>query len=180
MAIFFGVGPDAIWDRFARLLFDWFRAPALEVTIKDNGQWAAIGKIGFLPLTRLKAEDKQRFVASLAAYTGREWRDTKLRSTARWSFATLVDAGEELAPSSIASLKHWSRVAARMGVEVEPIGKRDLAKLANYDALVHPPDHVDLQPHLPLRAACRTGGHAGHRRSAVHDPLHQQGFISTN
>ncbi|MGY6707420.1 MAG: RimK family protein [Rhizobiaceae bacterium] len=135
VTIFFGVGPDANWDRFARLLFDWFRAPALEVTIKDDGRWAAIGRIGFLPIARLKVEEKQRFVASLATYTGREWRDTKQRAPARWSFATLVEAGEQLAPSSIASLKHWSRVAARMGVEVEPIGKRDLARLANYDAL---------------------------------------------
>lgn len=135
VAIFFGVGPEAAWDRFARLLFDWFRAPALEVTIKDNGQWASIGRIGFFPLARMKTQEKARFVASLAAYTGREWRDTKLRTPARWTFATLVDAGEVLPPSSIASLKHWSKVAARMGVEVEPIGKRDLARLANYDAL---------------------------------------------
>jgi glutathione synthase/RimK-type ligase-like ATP-grasp enzyme len=105
------------------------------VTIKDNGQWASIAKIGFLPLARMKAEEKKRFIASLGAYTSREWRDTRTRTPARWSFATLVDAKEELAPSSIASLKHWSRIAARMGVEVEPIGRRDLAKLANYDAL---------------------------------------------
>jgi glutathione synthase/RimK-type ligase-like ATP-grasp enzyme len=69
------------------------------------------------------------------AYTSREWRDTKLRTPARYTFATLVDAKEELPPSSIASLKHWSRIAAKMGVEVEPIGRRDLPKLANYDAL---------------------------------------------
>lgn len=135
IAIFFGAGPDGAWDRFARLLFDWFRAPALEVTIKDNGQWASIVRIGFLPLARMKTDEKQRFINAMAAYTSREWRDTKIRTPARWSFATLVDAKEQLAPSSIASLKHWSRVAARMGVEVEPIGKRDLARLANYDAL---------------------------------------------
>ena len=37
--------------------------------------------------------------------------------------------------SSIASLKHWARIAEKMGVEVEPITKKDLAKLAHYDAL---------------------------------------------
>ena len=25
---FFGIGPTKAWDRFAKLLFDWFRAPA--------------------------------------------------------------------------------------------------------------------------------------------------------
>jgi glutathione synthase/RimK-type ligase-like ATP-grasp enzyme len=32
-------------------------------------------------------------------------------------------------------LKHWSRIAEKMGVEVEPITRKDLARLANYDAL---------------------------------------------
>ena len=49
-SVFFGIGPDKVWDRFSRLLFDWFRAPALDITIKDNGSWATIAKIGFLPL----------------------------------------------------------------------------------------------------------------------------------
>src|SRR5690606_22676558 len=52
VSVFFGMGPSNAWDRFARLLFDWFRAPALEVSIKD-GEWASIRKIGFLPLARM-------------------------------------------------------------------------------------------------------------------------------
>ena len=132
--IFFGMGPSKIWDRFARLLFDWFRAPALEVTIED-GQWASIRKIGFLPLARMDAEHKERFLASMERYTAREWRDTRTRAPARYTFATLIDPNEQLPPSSVGSLKHWSRIAGKMGVEVEPIGRRDLARLANYDAL---------------------------------------------
>jgi glutathione synthase/RimK-type ligase-like ATP-grasp enzyme len=135
VSIFFGLGPSKAWDRFARLLFDWFRAPALEVTIKDANGWAAISKIGFLPLARMKDDEETRFIDALASYTNREWRDTKTRTPARYTFATLVDAKEELPPSSIASLRYWSRVAEKMGVEVEPIAKKDLAKLANYDAL---------------------------------------------
>jgi glutathione synthase/RimK-type ligase-like ATP-grasp enzyme len=51
------------------------------------------------------------------------------------AFATLVDPSEELPPSSIDSLKHWARIAARMGVSVEPITRKDLPRLANFDAL---------------------------------------------
>ncbi len=134
VAIFFGIGPSKAWDRFARLLFDWFRAPALEVTIAD-GEWASIRRIALLPLGRINPEDKFRFLASLEVYTGREWRDSRARTPARYSFATLIDPAEELPPSMVGSLKHWSRIAEKMGVEVEPIGKKDLAKLANYDAL---------------------------------------------
>lgn len=133
--IFFGIGPSRSWDRFARLLFDWFRAPALEVAITDGGEWASIRKIGFYPLARMGEEEKQRFLEALEIYTGREWRDSKTRTPARFSFATLVNPHEELPPSEISSLRHWARIAEKMGVEVEPITKKDLPRLANFDAL---------------------------------------------
>ncbi|MBS3650666.1 RimK family protein [Pseudaminobacter sp. 19-2017] len=135
VCIFFGIGPSKVWDRFAKLLFDWFRAPALEVVIRDGQNWASIQRIGFHPLARLSADEKPRFLASLEAYTSREWRDSKTRTPARYTFATLVNPQEQLPPSEIGSLRYWARIAEKMGVEVEPITKRDLAKLANYDAL---------------------------------------------
>ncbi|MEQ1938500.1 RimK family protein [Mesorhizobium sp. CN5-321] len=133
--IFFGIGPSKAWDRFARLLFDWFRAPALEVAIADGGEWASIRKIGFHPVARMGEDEKKRFLAGMEIYTGREWRDTRARTPARYTFATLVDPQEELPPSEISSLRHWARIAEKMGVEVEPITRKDLSKLANYDAL---------------------------------------------
>jgi glutathione synthase/RimK-type ligase-like ATP-grasp enzyme len=135
VTIFFGIGPGKGWDKFAKLLFDWFRAPALELSIKDNGEWAFITKIGFLPLARMKEDDKERFLASLDVYTGREWRDSKARTPARYTFATLVDPNDQMPPSQIESLRYWAKIAEKMGVEVEPIAKKDLAKLAEYDAL---------------------------------------------
>ncbi|CAM5499339.1 hypothetical protein ATER59S_03638 [Aquamicrobium terrae] len=133
--VFFGIGPSRAWDRFARLLFDWFRAPALEVVIADSAEWATVRKIGFHPLGRMDEVEKERFMHCMDVYTGREWRDSKARTPARYTFATLVDPHEELPPSRISSLRHWARIAEKMGVEVEPITRRDLAKLANYDAL---------------------------------------------
>lgn len=131
---FFGIGPSKGWERFGRLLFDWFRAPSLEVVI-EPGEWIRIRRIGFHPLSRMDAGEKERFLAALESHTAREWRDRKSRTPARYSFAVLVDPKEELPPSSISSLRHWARIAARMGVEVEPVTKKDLATLANHDAL---------------------------------------------
>ena len=135
VAVFFGIGPSRAWDRFARLLFDWFRAPALEVSIADDAGWASIRKIGFCSLGRMGKEAKKHFLACMDVYTAREWRDSKARTPARYTFATLVNPQEELPPSEISSLRHWARIAEKMGVEVEPITKKDLARLANYDAL---------------------------------------------
>ncbi|MCB1420597.1 MAG: RimK family protein [Notoacmeibacter sp.] len=130
----FGIGPSKGWERFGRLLFDWFRAPSLEITI-EPGEWVRIRKIAFLPVGRMDEAERARFLEALEAHTAREWRGSRSKTPSRYTFATLVDPKEELPPSSIASLKHWARIAARMGVEVEPISRKDLARLANYDAL---------------------------------------------
>ncbi len=135
IGVFFGIGPGKVWDRFARLLFDWFRAPALEVTVRDAEGWASIRKIGFMPLARIEGAERERFLASLDTYTKREWRDTRTRTPARYTFATLVNPQEDMPPSAISSLRHWARLSEKMGVEIEPITRKDLAKLANYDAL---------------------------------------------
>ena len=134
LRIFFGMTADHRLERFARLIFDWFRAPILEVTLK-RGEWLTIGRIGLGSPSKLGEEEKRDFFHCMARYTSRQWRDPKAKSPARFSFATLVDPQEELPPSTIASLKHWARIAARLGVEVEPITKKDLPRLANYDAL---------------------------------------------
>jgi len=132
--IFFGQVEDVRFEKFARLIFDWFRAPALEVVVKP-GEWATIHKICFFGVQKLCDEEQAFFRKALENYTGRAWRAAKPKVAPRWTFATLFDPKETLPPSSEASLKHWAKIAAQLGVEIEPISAKDLAKLANYDAL---------------------------------------------
>jgi glutathione synthase/RimK-type ligase-like ATP-grasp enzyme len=134
LRIFFGTSQDKRLDRFTRLVFDWFRAPALEIEI-GTGQWANIKRIRLTCFNRLGGADRERFLGAMDTYTGRVWRDPRQKSPAKYSIATLCDTNEKLPPSSITSLKHWARIAARMGVDVSPITKKDMARLANYDAL---------------------------------------------
>ena len=47
----------------------------------------------------------------------------------------LYDPNEKTAPSSPASIKHFARIAEKMSVDVEPITKRQLAELAEFDGL---------------------------------------------
>jgi glutathione synthase/RimK-type ligase-like ATP-grasp enzyme len=122
------------FERFSQLLFDWFRAPTLTVTLKGNG-WHFIQKIELTPLSRCSLEQKGFFAASLKAYTGRKWRAPKPRSVPRYSIAVLHDPKEQLPPSTQATLMHWAKLAAPLGVEVEPITRRDLGRLAEFDAL---------------------------------------------
>lgn len=119
--------------KFAKLLFDWFRVPVLEVTLAP--QKFEIERIRSLPIHTLKGEARAFFLESLETYTRRAWTAPKEKAQARWSLAVLLDPEEKTPPSSQASMKRLASVAAKMGVEVEPIGPGDLASLAEYDAL---------------------------------------------
>lgn len=132
--VHFGFAEDPDFERFGRLLFDWFRAPSLEVTVKP-GEWAGIQKIGFANIAKFHDERKVQFEDALARYTKREWRAAKPKAPARYSFATLCDPNEVMPPSSVSTLKYWAKIAGRLGVDVEPIGRKELSRLANYDAL---------------------------------------------
>ncbi|MCQ0990127.1 RimK family protein [Jiella marina] len=133
--VYFGYVEDPRLERFAKLVFDWFRAPALEVHLEPAASPLIIRRIAFAPLGKLDDAEMRRLNSAMERYTAREWRAAKTKTPAKYAFATLYDPREELPPSSVDTLKHWARVAARLGVDVEPITRKDLPRLANFDAL---------------------------------------------
>ena len=132
--ICFGIARDQRFDSFGRLLFDWFRCPALEVTV-DPGQWFSIDRIRPRTVTRLENGEGAFFRESLHQHTKREWRDPKARSLSKYDLAVLYDPNEKMAPSSVSSMKYFARIAEKHSVDVEPITRRQLDELAEYDGL---------------------------------------------
>ncbi len=130
----FGLPETPGFKRFSQSLFDWFRAPTLTVTFKGDAR-RTIQKIELTALTRCTEDQKRFFADALKSYTGRKWRAPKPRSVPRHSIAVLYDPREVLPPSSPKTLMHWAKIAAPLGVEVEPITKKDLSRLAEFDAL---------------------------------------------
>ena len=134
LLVCFGIARDSRFELFGRLLFDWFRCPALEVIV-DPGNWLSIDRIRPRAITRLANGEAEFFRESLHNHTKREWRDPKARSIAKYDLAVLYDPNEKMAPSSLDSIKHFARIAEKMSVDVERITKRQLAELAEYDGL---------------------------------------------
>ena len=134
LLVCFGIARDPRFESFGRLLFDWFRCPALEVTI-EPGQWLSIDRIRPRNINRLANGEGEFFRESLHHHTKREWRDPKARTVAKYDLAVLYDPNEKMPPSSPASIKHMARIAEKLSIDVEPITKRQLAELAEYDGL---------------------------------------------
>ncbi len=135
LLVCFGIARDGRFEQFGRLLFDWFRCPVLEVAVDIGSTWLAIDRIRMRNATRLGNGEAQFFREALHLHTRREWRDPRARTVAKYDLAVLCDPNEKMPPSSYDSIKHLARVAERMSVDVEPIGRRQLAQLAEYDGL---------------------------------------------
>ncbi len=155
--VYFGAVEDRRFDRFGRLLFDWFRCPVLEVSV-EAGDRPQIKRLAAVPVTKLTSPGLAFFHEALHQHTRREWRSKKDRLPPRYSFAALHDPNEKMPPSSVASLKHWARIAAKLGVEVEPITRRDLARLAEFDALfIRETTSIDNHTYRFARRAVQEG-----------------------
>lgn len=160
-----GQTANARLEPFARRLFDWYRTPVLEVTIAP-GEWRAIRKIRPVAITELDSSRRAFLIEALERYTNRAWRAPKQRAVMKWTVAVLSDPKEELPPSSMSSLKYMAKIAARHGVELVPIGKRDLDKLAQYDALfIRETTNIDNHTYRFARRA------AQERMPVIDDPV---------
>ena len=122
------------YERFAKLLFDWFRAPLIEVEV-TGGVKPKIQSLKIVAPHKLKGEERRFFLVALDQHTGRRWTAPKAKTAAKWSLAVLIDPKEEEPPSSSSSIKRLAAVADKMGVEVEPLYPNELASLAEFDAL---------------------------------------------
>jgi len=134
MLVFFTTADRPGFDRFSKLLFDWFRTPVLEA-ILSGGAKPTIQSLRIVSPHKLKGEERQAFLAALDKHTRRRWTAPRAKTPAKWSLAVLTDPKEAEAPSSPASLKKLAAVADKMGVEVEPLYPNELSSLAEFDAL---------------------------------------------
>jgi glutathione synthase/RimK-type ligase-like ATP-grasp enzyme len=135
--ICFGLSLDPTFKGFARHVFDWFPCPIVEVEASPpvNGRGARIRRLRARAVHKLQGEDRAFFLNALNAHARREWRSPRARQTPKYSLAVLHDPEETLPPSRAESLRHLASVAERMAVEVEPVTRRDLARLAEFDGL---------------------------------------------
>jgi len=157
LLVCFGRTDDVRLEPFGRHLFDWFRAPILEVMVAA-GEWRSITRIRALPITELKPVERRFLVDGLDRYTRRAWKPPKARTAARYSLAVLYDPQAQMPPSMQSSLKHMAKVAARLGVEVEPIQKGDLDRLAEFDALfIRETTAIDNHTYRFARRAAQEG-----------------------
>jgi glutathione synthase/RimK-type ligase-like ATP-grasp enzyme len=140
IAVCFGLTADTRLKALGRAAFDAFRCPVIR--IHTERARTAAGK----PLMRiadvrvpnwksLRGEERALFERGLDGYTRRHRPTPALAKAPRYALAVLLDPAEALPPSDPQAIRRLTRAGEALGVRVETIGRRDLPRLAEFDAL---------------------------------------------
>lgn len=129
-----GHADDARFNRFARVLFDWFRCPILEVFVKAGDVWR-VRKIAPVAISELGEAGKAQLASAIEAHFRQPWKSPKAKPAPRFTLAVLLDSKEKLPPSDAETIRHFERIAEPLGLGVEVIGKQDLDRIAEFDGL---------------------------------------------
>lgn len=140
ITVCFGLCDDTRFKTLARAAFDAFRCPILRIHAEraatEGGKpLIRIADIRVPGWKTLKGADRALFERGLDAYTKRHRPTPALSRGPRYTLAVLFDPKEAMGPSNPLAIERLTRAGASLGVKVEPIGRRDLPRLAEFDAL---------------------------------------------
>lgn len=134
MDVLFGRCEHEALTGLARQIFETFPCPLLRVSFQRQGQWR-IAAIKPRSLSRMGNEAEGRIAAAFELYRNKRWRSPRGRAAPRYDIAILHDPDDPQPPSNLRALNHFIKAGRALGMEVELIGRRDYARLAEYDAL---------------------------------------------
>ncbi|MEQ8441213.1 MAG: RimK family protein [Alphaproteobacteria bacterium] len=140
VTVCFGLADDRRFKNLARAAFDAFRCPILRIHAEraqtEGGKpLIRIEDVRVPNWKTLKGADRSLFERGLDAYTKRFRPTPSLPKAPRHTLAVLVDPKEAMPPSNRQAIERLVRAGATLGVKVETIGRRDLSRLAEFDAL---------------------------------------------
>ena len=132
--VYFGETAYPALQDLARQVFESFPCPLLRIEFVRDRVWqvASIKPVG---LHTLDDAQEDAFAESLDRFSKKLWRKPRARKLYRYDLAMLVDPAEALPPSDKKALKAFIGAGHQLGIEVDPIGKNDYQRLAEYDGL---------------------------------------------
>ncbi len=132
--IYFGESPLPGLQALARILFERFPCPILDVELKRRKGWM-ISRMRPLTPSKLTDAEQTAFADALNHFSRKIWRSPKSRQRYRFDLAMLVDSQEKLPPSDASALKQFIRAGRKLQINVELIEKKDYMRLTEYDGL---------------------------------------------
>ena len=132
--VYFGETALTALQDLTRQVFEMFPCPLLRIEFERDRVWqvSAIKPVG---LQTLDDAQEDAFAEELDRFSKKLWRKPRARKLYRYDIAMLVDEKEAMPPSNKKALKAFIAAGKQLGIEVDPIGKNDFQRLAEYDGL---------------------------------------------
>lgn len=132
--VYFGVTSYPELQHLARQVFETFPCPLLQIEFEHDRIWQihAIKPVG---LHTLDPAQEDTFAQALDTFSKRLWRKPRTRRQFRYDLAMLVNHKETMPPSNARALQRFVTAGRKLGIEVDPIGRHDYPRLAEYDGL---------------------------------------------
>lgn len=129
----FGETDDADLRALGQRIYAEFPCPLLRVIFRRSDRWE-LHEIRAGYVSKLDAAGRKSLAEKIVS---RGWRVTKgaTRPTGRYDLAILCDPDEVIPPSNEKALRSFEKEGRDLGLLVERIGKRDLWRLGEFDAL---------------------------------------------
>lgn len=131
---YFGQSEHADLKPVARVLFERFPCPVLEVVFRRRKGWQ-IDSMKPASTADLSDTEQDAFAAALDRFSSIVWRKPRGRRRYRYDLAVLVNPDEQLPPSDRVALERFEKAGRKLGINVEQIGRRDYMRLAEFDGL---------------------------------------------
>lgn len=135
LSIYFGRNVAARYDRLSLQLFGLLTAPLLRAFFDRHGDVWQLRSIRPIAASDIP-ESHHDFVVRAAGeyFSGRMSRPRK-RTPARYALAILIDPESPEAASNAKALQKFEKAAEGLGLEVQFIGRGDIGRLNEFDAL---------------------------------------------
>lgn len=131
---YFGTTPQPDFQDLARLLFERFSCPVLEVTLSFHERWE-ITELRAVPYRSLDDAQQTLFAEALDNFSKKVWRKGRARKATRYDLAILIDPDEQLPPSNRGALKKFIAAGRQLGIDVELITQQHYVRLPEFDGL---------------------------------------------
>lgn len=135
LSVYFGRNLARRYDRLCSRLYQLFETPLLRAEFyRSNSHWQ-IKSLGPIAASEIPAEHMGFVMEAAREFFGGDFSPPRRPKAYRYDLAILVNANEAEPPSDKRAIKNFMRAADKLGLYTELIGKDDIGRLVEFDAL---------------------------------------------
>jgi glutathione synthase/RimK-type ligase-like ATP-grasp enzyme len=132
LSVYFGRNVALRYDRLCQALFEHFPVPLLRAEFVHADRWR-LHNLRLLAFSEIPDSHQEFVIERAQRFFGRPY--VSARKPARYKMAILVNPDEVDAPSDARALRRFIRAARRFDIAASLVRRRELVRIAEYDAL---------------------------------------------